>query len=364
MTAFPFSALSSVPTRPSPARIEVLDPLRGLAALAVAWYHFVHGGSVVPEGSWLWQTSAYGWLGVEVFFVISGFIIPYSMHRGRYVLSRDAKTFIAKRVIRLDPPYFAAIALSLGLWYASTFVPGFQGSAPDVSAAQLLAHLGYLNAFLGYEWLNPVFWTLAIEFQFYLFAALLFPLLLHRSALVRTLMLGAMCGSAFLLPQPTLLFHYLGLFALGLATCHYYLGLTSLHTYLLAAAALTAATTFAVQPVVGFVGVATALVIAFVRIPRFAPLAWLGAMSYSLYLVHVPIGGRVINLGARLGDSLGVQALVLTAAVVASLITSYAMYRLVEGPAQRWSSSLRYDSKPPDPPVPDDVVQGVEISMP
>ncbi len=127
------------------------------------------------EGSWLWHSGRYGWLGVEAFFVISGFIIPYSMYQQRYRVHRHLFTFMMKRIVRLDPPYFVAIALSVILWYASTLLPDFGGSNPTVSLPQLLAHVGYLNAFLGYEWLNPVFWTLAIEFQFYLFVAFFFP---------------------------------------------------------------------------------------------------------------------------------------------------------------------------------------------
>lgn len=112
-------------------------------------------------------TGLYGWLGVPVFFVISGFVIPYAMYNAGYSLSHFGR-FLAKRLIRLDPPYLASILLILLVGILPTFVPGFAGQRPSFPTAQVLAHLGYLNTFLGYQWLNPVYWSLAIEFQYYL----------------------------------------------------------------------------------------------------------------------------------------------------------------------------------------------------
>jgi peptidoglycan/LPS O-acetylase OafA/YrhL len=64
-------------------RIEILGPLRGLAAWRVAWVHFTHDTDFVKTG-WLRASGQYGWLWVQVFFVISGFVIPYSMWCGGY----------------------------------------------------------------------------------------------------------------------------------------------------------------------------------------------------------------------------------------------------------------------------------------
>src|SRR5215210_4781626 len=68
-------------------RIHGLDFLRGVASLAVCWFHLTSFTYATPDGwfySALRRTGTYGWLGVEVFFVISGFVIPYSLHRAKY----------------------------------------------------------------------------------------------------------------------------------------------------------------------------------------------------------------------------------------------------------------------------------------
>jgi len=83
--------------------------------------------------------------------------------------------FFARRLKRLEPPYLACIVLAVLLNGASHWVGNSASTRITIPFAwQLLAHIGYANALLGYEWLNPVFWTLAIEFQFYLFVAAAF----------------------------------------------------------------------------------------------------------------------------------------------------------------------------------------------
>jgi peptidoglycan/LPS O-acetylase OafA/YrhL len=330
------------------AQVEVIEPLRGFAALAVAYFHFTNGGGLLPSG-WLKMSGAYGWLGVEVFFVISGFIIPFSLHQARYRFSSHLTHFLLKRIIRLDPPYLVAIGLTMVLWYVSAAMPGFRGSPPSLDLIQVVLHLGYLNAFFGYPWIIPVLWTLAIEFQFYLLIAVIFPLIAHPSARIRLGTLSAMCGCAFVIPDGAFVFHYMGLFALGMLTFSKYVGFMSARAYLLLLIPFSVVTALSLNMLTAVVGLLAALLIAFIRMPRFAPFTFLGAISYSVYLLHVPIGGRVVNLGTRFAHTTVVQIAVLIAAIVLSLVAAYVMYRFVEQPARQWSSSLRYQDPPARP---------------
>ena len=56
------------------SQIEIIGALRGLAALSVAWFHFTNGGDLLQSG-WLKASGAYGWLGVELFFVVKVFLL-------------------------------------------------------------------------------------------------------------------------------------------------------------------------------------------------------------------------------------------------------------------------------------------------
>jgi peptidoglycan/LPS O-acetylase OafA/YrhL len=337
-------------------RVKIVDPLRGLAALAVAWFHFTNGSPFVKT-AWLRASGWYGCLGVPVFFVISGFVIPYSMCCGGYQSGRHFGRFLTKRLVRLEPPYLASIALVIGLWYLSSHTPGFAGTEPRFSPAQLLLHLGYLNTFFGYPWLNPVYWTLGIEFQYYLFVALVYRLLTARQAGLRAVVVAAMCGVALLVQTPMLVFHYLGLFTLGILAFQYHSRLLSAKAFVPAVAAVATITAFSQNLSIGLAGVATALVIAFVPMPRHSGmrvLVFLGSISYSVYLVHATIGGRIVSLGSRFTGGLPWELAVLATAVGVTLAAAIGFNRLVERPAQRLSSRIKYRddgrlSEPSDP---------------
>src|ERR1019366_7007946 len=108
-------------TLPS-GRFAFIDALRGLAALSVVLFHAKEGNhtpdmfSLMP--GWIAALFDNGNLGVAVFFVLSGFVISHSIYAER-VSAPFAGRFMLRRSLRLDPPYWAAIALSLGFAFLS-----------------------------------------------------------------------------------------------------------------------------------------------------------------------------------------------------------------------------------------------------
>lgn len=324
-------------------RVTIIEPLRGVASLAVCWFHFTNGTHLLSDGVFK-ASGLYGWLGVEVFFVISGFVIPLSLYRANFNLRRHWSTFAKKRILRLDPPYLATIVLIIALAHLSAAVPGFAGKSPNYSLPQIMLHLGYLNAFFHYAWLNPVFWTLAIEAQYYVLIALLFPLVAHRSYQVRLGSIAALCALSFTSDAEAYLLNYLCLFSFGILAFNLNVGLMDRYSFCIWLAIIGIASFFKLGLIITMVGLATAIVISFVQlqVPKF--LIFLGAISYSLYLVHVPIGGRVINLAGRFAHTLPSQICVVFGALIVSIVTSYLMYWFIERPAQMWSSSLRYST--------------------
>jgi peptidoglycan/LPS O-acetylase OafA/YrhL len=200
-------------------RIEVVDSMRGIAALSVCIFHLTNGNAGFLAASTLKSVASYGWLGVEVFFVISGFVIPYALHNAGYGLGQYGK-FLLKRVVRLDPPYLATILFLIPIGYLSAMAPGFQGAKFHVSLPQAILHIAYLNTFFGYEWLNPVFWSLAIELQYYVLVGLLFPLISNRRTLVRFGLFVSLGLLAVLVPAERFVFHWGFLFMFGMLAFH------------------------------------------------------------------------------------------------------------------------------------------------
>jgi len=320
-------------------RIEVIDGLRGIASLSVCWFHMT---SRHPEGSLVRNSGLYGWLGVEIFFVISGFIIPFALYRGKYKLTHHWGTFILKRIIRIDPPYLVAAVFAASLWYLSAMMPGFRGQPPNYSLPQLLLHFGYLNGIFGYPWIIPAFWTLAIEFQYYLLISLTLPVLTSEKALYRYVGLALLCAAAFIFPSSVLVFKYLCLFTLGIIGFLYFVQIISRTEFLVLELAAAILLYLSLGGLITTVGIITILIINFIPFKKVKLFSFLGAISYSLYVIHTPTGGRVINYGTRFVDNELQYFFLSVFAVLVSIGFAYALYFFVERPAQKWSSKIKY----------------------
>ncbi|UQA93446.1 acyltransferase family protein [Streptomyces halobius] len=155
--------------RDGATRLRALDGLRLLAALMVAAYHYggrdgeisqAWGGSTAHQFPTASGLFAYGALGVQIFFVISGFVICLSGW------GRPLRSFIASRVSRLYPAYWAAILLVTAV-FALPWV-AYRALAPS----DVLTNLTMLQQPLGVDRVLGVCWTLWAEMRFYALFAL------------------------------------------------------------------------------------------------------------------------------------------------------------------------------------------------
>lgn len=158
-----------------------LDVLRFLAAVIVVWYHYgylmgAYDGTAAaasrhlldfPE---LYNWASFGRVGVEIFFVISGFVIAFSAERA------TAFSFFVSRVVRLAP----------GVWICSTITLLTMLAWSDRHVSDLLREYRHSMAFLPWgPWVDGAFWTLILEIAFYL--CVFFLILFKRFDAVRTL---------------------------------------------------------------------------------------------------------------------------------------------------------------------------------
>lgn len=168
-------------------RVRELDGLRALAILPVLATHF-RGGVVMPL---LQPLIASGWMGVDLFFVLSGYLIT-----GILVDSVGAPRyygkFIFRRTVRIFPLYYIALAFMIGLWLFHG-LPLLEWDSP----AWFLVYLGNIpmalyNAVPRVEFMS-VLWSLQVEEQFYL----LFPFVVSALSRVqlRRLLLACVCAA-------------------------------------------------------------------------------------------------------------------------------------------------------------------------
>ena len=149
----------------SEQRFAALDLMRFLAAMSVLLYHYVSSylSPSLLDASGLGAMASvtrYGYLGVNAFFFISGFVILAS------AMSRGAVNFLIGRVSRLYPAFWVSVILT------STMVLLFPKVAPPEVAGQIsprviFANLTMIPEFLGQPFVDGVYWTLQIEIRFY-----------------------------------------------------------------------------------------------------------------------------------------------------------------------------------------------------
>ena len=155
--------------------MQSIDALRGIAALGVVLYHAVmQTTNAVPDNVFRWPVkllqfvSAFGYVGVFLFFVISGFCIHLQWARARTQGESPSikfGSFWRRRFRRLYPPYLIAFALFLLMAALSTGINVTHFFVYDVVMHLLMLH--NLDPYTCYS-VNGVFWTLAIEEQLYL----------------------------------------------------------------------------------------------------------------------------------------------------------------------------------------------------
>ncbi len=289
-----------------PKYLPELDGLRGLAILAVVLYH-CHPRL---EGTWIYGASLWGWAGVILFFVLSGFLITSILLTTRDK-PRYFHNFHARRILRIWPVYILLLAVVYlnAPWFIGPSVWMAIRTAPwpaYLFCVQNLFHLALPPA------IGPT-WALAIEEQYYFVWAPLVRLLrqpwMLTTALASTLVISPILRHAnlhWMTPTNTLI-HLDGiawgsLLAVGMHTLPLsrrvwlWMGLGGFALGFLAAGTIAGGTAYLDSALaVGFAGMVLALIASTgARNPlnaalRSGPLAFYGRISYSLYMMHISV---------------------------------------------------------------------------
>lgn len=352
----------------------MIDGLRGVAAIGVVIHHIIwftpwdaFGSEAATE--WVYRIGYWGKCGVPIFFVISGFVIAHSLRKAVVTPGFVGKFFL-RRSIRLDPPYWFAIAAVIFVNFACVQWWSIEPPTALPSLGQLIAHAFYLQNILGYENISVGFWTLCIEIQFYmLFVVMLAaaqyvsyryasfaqfdmssPNRASSSALIAVfapVMFASLFTFTYFEQLDDWFLRYYCLFCLGacLSACR--------NGMLPKAIAWIALTLFAIRIGIEFqrgvfCGLAIGLLIMLAEY-RNALNSWLmsrtwqylGKISYSLYLIHYPIAHLVMHVGKQFtGNDVTMIYVWMAASLVASVAAAAILYRLVEAPSLALAQSF------------------------
>ena len=327
-------------------RLSELDLLRFVAALAVVLYHFTGFGGA---GAWpdpareifpgVAAVTRFGYLGVDLFYVISGFVILMS------AWGRSPGEFGISRLVRLMPAYWISVLLGAAVYALFRQGHGVPGL--------VVPNLTMLQGGLGVRNVDAVYWTLWIELHFYVLVAVLAGIgITYRSCLI--FMAAWTFGGLFAneaeheLLQVLLVPTWSPYFVAGMALYLIYrFGPTLLLwgfvavSYLMALrwGAWRAETVFrgadevvACVVITAVFGVMILVATGAFRRVRWRGLTTLGALTYPLYLLHSQLALPLLDALYPALDRWTSLAVV----VAVSLLAAHAVHRLVERPAAAW----------------------------
>ncbi|CAA2142735.1 acyltransferase [Hyphomicrobium sp. ghe19] len=309
-------------------RIEIIDVFRFLCVLAVAVFHFAL--QALPAS---YATFNLGLVGVQVFFVISGFVIAVTLER-----CASIGEFAWRRFVRLYPAFLAAATVTA----AGTYLLGI----PLVSPYSYFSNVSLAILFGSpAPYVDGVYWTLGVELKFYVCAAL-FWAVFGRNFWIGLLVVTALTSyfrpfALVVWTQP----NHMPLFLCGVA-----MWLAFIEKKTAKAVILTIASVILYQAnntdllpynqtMIWLPVAALALGVYAVPHLSFGPAALLGKMSYSMYLVHNNLGRcLLIKLGAFAWLPFPVKV---TIVIVATYCIAALLYYAVELPVAEWLRSLR-----------------------
>ncbi len=327
----------------SKTRVNEIDLLRFFAALAVAFYHYAFRGyaannlSIMPYPL-LEPIAKYGFLGVELFFMISGFVILMTAASG------SLKGFIVSRIVRLYPAFWACCTL--------TFVLILAIGAPRffTNWHEYLVNMTLFSGFLGVPSIDGVYWSLFVEMRFYALVALVLIIRqIHHAQFFLALWLAvAVIYEMFNIHHLRDIFivDYAAYFIAGSI---FYLvwsrGLTVSRLLLLVGAWIlalkisieslvetnkhynTIMNEWVVGGIISIFFIIMAL-IALRKTGKFGQMQWItaGALTYPFYLLHQKIGFMIFNLAYPTIN----PHLLLWGVLAITLLMSYAVHKYIE----------------------------------
>jgi peptidoglycan/LPS O-acetylase OafA/YrhL len=333
--------------------------MRGLAAMAVVLFHL--GGKMKDElqaalPDFFTLVMSYGYLGVPVFFVISGIVISLSVNDTRVTL-RYAGNFALRRSIRLDITYWASIAFILVLMTINNRFMG--GDTPYPSTGDVLLHMFYLqDLFSVTPVISVVFWTLCMEVQLYLFFLVSVWLAqslsrrlnvdFYKVFLTGVVMLGlyslSLDQEMTTLSLPGLFLPYWHYFLIGVLISNIIRGKRAATMIFLVWMAIESGFLVSGEiksyPVAGIVfGMFVFLMLRWKDLDTYFRsrfFQYLGSISYTLYLVHPDIGWKTISVGTQVfgGEMSSMTTLfVFLVAVLLSILTAHLFHVVFEKPS-------------------------------
>ncbi|MBW8842453.1 MAG: acyltransferase [Sphingomonadales bacterium] len=322
-------------------RLDNIDAMRALAIISVLLFHYTsHWPAELLHADRMPHGFDYGWAGVDLFFMVSGYCIFMTLEH-----CRTLAAFWARRFARLQPAYMVAVVAT----FATVSVFGLPGNevSPLVAAGDLL----WFDIHPAWGYVDGAYWSLVAEVEFYFWFGLIYFLVRGRHvslawsafAIAGSILLHAedwgwrFGHSLTVAARSVFIAPFAPAFLVGLIA-YEFRGRPTLGVIIasvVAIALLFASPRYASLPWLGIAiagGAFLAFRMTWLRLPR--AITFIGLISYSLYLVHQFIGMVIIRELAPAIPALWPRIIIATAAVI---LLATGMFYAIE---LRWQKRL------------------------
>ncbi len=317
--------------------IAHIESLRGIAALMVVCFHFItfsDGEKRLFESNLIRKISEFGAQGVEMFYIISGFVMLVALKRSNYKI-KEYLNYLTKRCIRILPTYWLTILLictiSFGLHRFLWGIPY------DWNFRNIVTNATFTSDFFHRDWMNPIFITLKIEFQFYILIGLLFPLW-NKNYFVKIIFIAVALTLTYISSDYNNILKYFPYFITGMITQEIYTNKNIKNINLLILPLLFVLVFNSLDDI-SILIVTTLLIIYPLNYSKI--ITRIGELSYSLYLTHGLSGGWILYfLHLHFGNKLNI--LFLFIAIIISVLFALIINKTIEKPTLNLSQKINY----------------------
>lgn len=315
-------------------RIKELDGLRGLAAICVVFFHYTNGSNSYSNEVFFFK---YGHYGVELFFIISGFVISMTLQRKNTFFQ-----FWKARFFRLFPVYWICMTLT----FAVTSFIGLDYMKRTFS--QYLLNTPMISKFISVKFIDGSYWSLQYELFFYLIMACIFYFLTKNLSKILLIFggltliqicinildfniimtnYGGLVSTLYFRLYGILFIEYVHLFTVGIAL---FTIIKEKKSWAWAYVALGIVSSISIS-IEDFIATVLIMGILFSAlwlkwsVWRSKIMIWLGSISYVLYLIHMFIGRSVIMylVDNEVAVHLAIAITILLIMGIATLLTKF-----------------------------------------
>lgn len=316
------------------SRIQSIDVLRGVSILMVVMYHYTYH----YEPEYLFKNGnnleffKYGWIGVDIFFLISGYCIAMTIEN-----SKNFYFFITRRFSRLYPAFFFCATITL-LFYYFFSLPG-----REVDFVTGLKNIFLLNFIPGFQvkYIDGIYWALALEVKFYILFGIVYFLFKKNNNFIFIFFLICFLGSLYVYNNKNFnhfffsIFPHINIFFFGV--CLFNVKIISKKNIFIIIICILSSLLFfdryknaiiILLPLIIFFSI-----ILFKNINvKIKFLEVLGFYSYSWYLIHNAVGIIII----REINLLGFHKISIITAILFTLLVSYITFHIIEVPLKKY----------------------------